>query len=685
MQKTLFIILLGLMMSLPTITKAQMAETTGDDNELDAIVVSANRITETLRETTRQMTIVTEEELRESNATDFTEILEKHGIQINREGSDLYGNAGISMRGGISSMHGLDLGGDILILVDGRRSATDFASGFDLGNIRRIEVIHGPGAVQYGSAAIGGVINILTKRGTDTPEGRLEVGIGSWSEGRTKLSGSGKIGKFDLAASASFLTRDSYQKPNGDVMNNTDLNSRKTYSVNIGYNINADNRIGVLLHGSDTSGAGKGSNEGTATYSLTRQNRKDWTVDLLYEGSKDNMGWLVRYFQGTTKFDLSRYYPGYNRSRLVFSTTKDKFKGAQAQFNMEIGKFSFVTGVDWIKYDIAQNQIYTVPTSSKGTITNTSFFAIGKYKILPAYNFELSGGLRYDKFDVKVNGITRLNYNLKVNTSFDNLSPTVGVTFSPIEFIKFRANYGFGFKSPLPRQFGGFTYMGTVPYAGNPQLKPEESENIEFGFDAEYKGLFISATYFSSKYKNLIASMSIVPSNPLHNPNINAGNYYMWGNIEKATVRGMELGGSFDFGKHFGLSFDLETYVHWTRLFRFTNDVENEKLNDRSRDTLSFGADFAYKPAQLIIGLNGVRHGKMITGSSTAEGPVEPATVFDFNIKKGLYTFGDYGTASIKVNVKNIFNEDYQRTRTTVNLMDTMPGRSFYVALEYSY
>jgi outer membrane receptor protein involved in Fe transport len=157
-------------------------------------------------------------------------------------------------------------------------------------------------------------------------------------------------------------------------------------------------------------------------------------------------------------------------------------------------------------------------------------------------------------------------------------------------------------------------------------------------------------------------------------------------NIESATINGFELGTTFDIGEHFDLDFKLEPYFHWTHLIRSTNNVKHEDLANRAKDTVSFGIDFSYEPASFDASINGVRHGKMRTKTGTEPWKsVKSAVVFDVNIKKGLYTTEDYGRVNLKVNLKNIFNKTYTRTTTEEGFDDFMPGRSFYVALEYAF
>jgi outer membrane cobalamin receptor len=202
---------------------------------------------------------------------------------------------------------------------------------------------------------------------------------------------------------------------------------------------------------------------------------------------------------------------------------------------------------------------------------------------------------------------------------------------------------------------------------------------MELGFDLEYRGFFLTATYFDTKLKNMIYREDFILTTPGFNPNMNGGaSYYLYKNMEKATVRGLDVGVSFDFGEFFDLDFRLEPYVYWTRLFRFTNDSTGKPLPDRGRDTASFGVDFSYPDYKLSISLDGVRHGNMESSSDLIH--LHESTVWGLSVKKGLFTSERYGEVSVKATFKNMFDEDYQTTHE-----DIMPGRSFYVAMEYRY
>lgn len=244
-------------------------------HELDTMVVTANRTQENLRNVSQNITIFTAKDIQRSGADSVTDLLKKVGIQVYSDGAASYGNEGVVIRGGRSSMHGFDIAGDILVLVDGHRTGSDFLGNVGLENTERIEVIRGPGAVQYGAAAMGGVINVITKRGGKDSKGFAEAGVGSWNEQRYKAGVSGKKGPLDLALSAAYYSRDDYELGNGEKYENSDVEDRIRYNLNAGWNLNDNNRLGLIVQGSDTNNAGKGEDAASSSTQNTAQSDFD--------------------------------------------------------------------------------------------------------------------------------------------------------------------------------------------------------------------------------------------------------------------------------------------------------------------------------------------------------------------------------------------------------------------------
>ncbi|MDR0355579.1 MAG: TonB-dependent receptor plug domain-containing protein, partial [Deltaproteobacteria bacterium] len=147
---------------------------------MDTLVVTSSRSDETLREVTTNMTILTEKDIQSTGATTLEGLLSEHGLKkFGYPGA----SGSIQMRGFNTDEHGNDLGSHVLILLDGLRMGTGNLALFSLVNVERVEIIRGPAASQYGAAAMGGVINVITKKGTDQPfSAALEVGGGSFHD-----------------------------------------------------------------------------------------------------------------------------------------------------------------------------------------------------------------------------------------------------------------------------------------------------------------------------------------------------------------------------------------------------------------------------------------------------------------------------------------------------------------------
>lgn len=654
-------------------------------NELDTIVVTADRMPEPLRRVSQNVTVFTEEDIKNSGADGIIDLLKKVGVQTYADGAAGYGNEGIIMRGSKSSMHGFDLAGDILVLVDGHRTGADTFSNIELDNTERVEVIRGPGAVQYGAAAMGGVVNIITKKGREKTEGMVETGIGSHGENRAKTAVSGQNGRMDFSAAGSYYTQDPYETGKGDIFQNSDLDYRTRYSLNLGWNFDEMNRLGLIVSGSDTEDAGKGPDTGSS-YKDTRQDRGNHFYDLSYEGKTRGLGWMVRYFQGEVNYYLSRFYTAASRNRREpFSESENAFKGGQGQFNWNFDRFQLLSGLDWMSYDFYQEQIGSNKNTADSTFDNIGAFLLAKAHLMKDRNLTLSTGVRFDEFDVSVDstrsstaGVLQQRYG--ADQTRDTWLPSVGIAYAPVDLLKFRASWAQAFKMPLPRQLGGFTYMAMTPFVGNPDLQPEESETWDVGLDLDYQALFLSLGYFSTRYENMITYETVTGK-----PGFPATIYWYY-NEDRASIDGLELGATFDLGEQWGLALKLEPYVYWTRLLKY-EDSDGWNLTDRSRDTLSWGLQFGGRDEGLTVNVNATYYGAILKSStssgitvSQSEIPYTSATVWDLSLMKRLYNFKDYGDVQLKLSVKNAFDTFYAGSEDSY-----MPGRTFYGGLVYRF
>jgi vitamin B12 transporter len=685
---------------------AQVAETGGgglnlsgsvstpnnESETLDMMVVTASRSAESLREVSQSMVVITQREIRESASDNVLDLLTHYGFQVTNPEVPNYDGSMLRMRGLSSSNHGIDLNGEILVLIDGRRTGTDSFGILDMNAIARIEVVRGPGAMQYGSSAIGGVVNVITERGSKETDITLEAGIGSWSAKTAKAFASGQSndGRFDYAVSASRYSIDDYEDGKGVRNLNSALDSRQKYAVNLGWNIDKDHRIGLAAQHTDTDRAGIGASDATASSRKQYKDSDYQAFDLSYEGRAQNKSWLLRYFTGRTGYELTREVSATNPQMVLSSEYDNKFQGAQGTFNLDTDRFGLVAGVDYLHYDLDQSQLAPIVTlarqnNTKGKYTNIGAFAIGKAYLLEEHNLVLSAGLRYDTFksDMKTRWNLSVPKTLDISSTHRKFLPSLGVAYHPLDYLKLRANYGHAFKMPAPREQGGAFFMASTQFVGNPDLKPEQSKTWDIGFDANYRTLNVYATYFDTHYRDRIAAL---PTASLNTPYF-TGNGRLYVNLDKVYLRGVEMGGDFNLGRHFNWGFDLSPYLAMTRMTKY-EDNTGEKVNGLAKINASFGLRFHQPAEKLSANLDFVYYGETRgyehpTNAPAIEHRVGGRTIANLRFIKGIAGFGSAGNLKLKVAVDNLFNKYYRSTRGDPADNPYLPGRSFYVGLVY--
>ncbi|NOZ64261.1 MAG: TonB-dependent receptor [Caldiserica bacterium] len=180
--------------------------------ELEEVVVTATRSAEEISRIPANVTVITEKDIENSQATNVADLIkEEMGIVVR----DWVGNGktvNVDMRG-----FGETSASNVLVLVDGMRVNAIDLSGVDwsqipLERIERIEIVRGAGSVLYGDNAAGGVINIITKKGKGKPSLKLLQEVGSYNFSKTQLITEGAISSLSYAFSASSSSNDGYRE-----------------------------------------------------------------------------------------------------------------------------------------------------------------------------------------------------------------------------------------------------------------------------------------------------------------------------------------------------------------------------------------------------------------------------------------------------------------------------------------
>ncbi len=666
-KKKCFSFLICMFMLLPGLTQAKDEEPV---STLDEMVVTASRVPEKKRDLTTNVTVIDENDIKLSAAKDLGDLLsEKAGVYIRKYPGNM---TSIGLRGFRTETHGNDLKGNVLILLNGRRAGTGNAAKIMTKNIERVEIIRGPAAVQYGSAAMGGLVNVITKQGKDKPTFFAEGLLGSYGYEEGSAGFSGKIKNFDFSGSFTRTTKDDYDIGDGDKYDNTGYDEKTNCSLNLGYEFLPGHRIGMIYTSFDADKTGSPYyflNPDPDSYA----DNVNESIDFIYDGTTADglFSWKARYFNGEDDYKYTYVDPLYP------SISKNDYdqEGAQGQVTLDLENFSTTIGVDWLNYDYKNSDTNSFNVALKSNYENTAGFMLAKLKLFDQ-KLIISGGLRYDEYDLE------FKQTDKNDEDDDNWTPSIGLAYLVNDCLKIRANYAEAFVMPAANEMAGkYTYW-YGSYIGNPDLDPETSKTYEAGFDFSYSSFNSSITYFYTDFKDKIED-AYIPGDPAFTKS-----FY---NINDATISGFEGEFSCNLGTFFDLNLELKPYCNITYLDEYESDdapagETHKKLKYTSEITASYGILFNDLNG-LSANLNFSYTGKQniedhLYGSWPSYQIIEKGgfTVANITISKKIYDFSQYGKLTLKGEIENLFDKDYSYVQGY-----PMPGRSFYIGLRYDY
>lgn len=415
-------------------------------------------------------TVITAENMEAHQDTTVQQALQRvTGVTVNE------------MVPGISSYVKLNGDDRVLILVDGQslanaqgsgygRGSVDLASLPGIGAIDHIEVTKGSGSVRYGSGAVGGVINIVTKKG-NRRESSLDAYTGSWGMHGYTLTDSGRAGATSWLVSGSLEQREYYAFPHGA---NTDHSrgdiAKKSLSLRLDQDLTDQTSLTVKAYHQDYHGHGSTYKADPAGWYLTANKPidrlvNDYSVTYHFKKQTAQPGFL-RYFNDYQRTYWSNHY---------FTRTQ----GLEWQDNWQLGSHQHVTaGAEWTE-DMGTN--YEAHYIDKKR-HNQAFYAedaltFGKFTVTP--------GLRWDRNSTFGSHQTpRLAMNYKANKDF-NVYTSWGRVFSP------------------PRLNDQF-YITSTSH-GNENLQPEEgyTQTLGFQYQAGPK-TSLEGSIFHSNLENVI-------------------------------------------------------------------------------------------------------------------------------------------------------------------------------------
>lgn len=480
----------------------------------DVEVITPNRIREPLRKVPQSITIITREEMLQRHAVTLDEVLRNTpGIQLQGTGT-IGEETNVRIRGSEFDQ--------VLILMDGVEINSPFTQEVDLGdilvdNVERVEIVRGPQSAAYGSEALGGVINIITRRGGDEPSVRLFGMGGNFQTAHEGAEASASIGDFDLSLSASRLdTKGQFDRDrfyvnaftahlgwsHKDVLE-LDLIGRYRASedevaLSAAFDFSKENPIFIIFDPDRDYKSRASSNVAKLRHNVTPW----WSYSLqgaFYAINTDdqdltNPGSLYTTLTDFIDADANRL-AGSMQHDLALPYVKN------VSFGLEIEREQ----LNFLEYGDADSLGFAPPTTTVIDEARDNLALWLQWIYSWADSVFLSGGVRYDD-----------------NSDFGEAwTPRASVAvIVPFVHTKVKGNFGQGFRAP------SFTELH-LPGFGNTELDAEKNIGYDVGFVQSLSDdrLIIEGTYFFSEYRGLIEQ------DPLT---------FIWFNLEEATTQGVE-------------------------------------------------------------------------------------------------------------------------------------------------
>ncbi len=594
----------------------------------DEILVTATRTERSVHDIPASVQVIDGETIKRANATGLGELF-RAAVGLDLQGGGFPGEQAIlnvrGMTAGYQSPH-------VLVLVDGRRINDQYQSSVEMGqlpadNIERIEIIRGPASALYGSNAEGGVINIITKKGTGKPETRISAEGGDFNTQRYKMSHGGQKGDFDYFVTGSYFDTDGY-------MRNSDGTKRDwsamNFTGNFGWQVGRDSELRL--------GAGNYSGEGTDEQSerKARRDYEDLVYSLKWDKNRDAKLRVRAYRNG----EHSEYAWKHSGTGIYDMYTV----GGEAQQSLWVAERNLVTvGAEGRQDNVDIDEVLG-PTKQDATTTGV----YGQDEIRLNDQWQLTMGLRDD-------------YNEDYGSE---LSPRLGILYKPSKNNEIFASANRAHRAPsLSDKYVRVEYNGLL-FQGNPDLNPETVTAYEVGTRCRFgENATAELSVFFNDMKDTFDFL-MDPDGQFRNHN-----------VTRSRAAGFET------GVRWMCIRNLTLFANWT----FTDGKYDEYLPDPTvegneiaflaRDRLGFGLDFATSKglaSQVECSYAGPRY---IDAQNTADTRLDGYVVVNWRSSVELFK-----RVRLMLNINNLFDEKYQ----SLPRVDE-PGRNFMAGMEVAF
>ncbi|TAL78784.1 MAG: TonB-dependent receptor [Bacteroidetes bacterium] len=593
--------------------------------DLNEVVVTGTKSEKALKNVPVITQVISARKMLDLGINNVTEALQNAvpGLNVSQFGT----RASITMQGMDAKY--------VLFLVDGERIAGEINGDIDysmlnLENIDRIEIIKGASSSLYGSNAIGGVINLITKKITEPFDAKVYSRYSKYNE---LFSGAGigfKKGIFGSRTSFNLSHTDGYDITKESPHDWTQ-NPYSSYSFNQKFEITPTSRLSLVPY--------------AGYYQFERGNVSARPAHDLYEDL--NAGLKGQYYLGKHFIDFSYYRDRYNTFNVLELMNNRK---------------------DTASWDIIQ----TVRTQGNFHLSDKNNLIAGiEYNYENLFSTRIDGGIKsagegvfYIQEDVRLG--ERWNFVAGIRTSRHsnyglNAAPKISVMFRQ-GFLNFRASAGTGFRSPaLKELYMNFDHFGEWFIIGNTKLKPEASKYLSGSVEFLKSWNNSSVTVYRNELSNMITDRWLPDSAQLTR---------QYQNVASASVYGFDFISKQKICNGFWLSTGY-SYVH------SHDNQTGRQLYGTTKHSGNISADFSFRKkdysftAQIFCKLMGEKFYEITTDATFRD---RPYSTFRMTISQ------EYRWLRISTGIDNVFNLIIPQ-----NINFISPGRRLFIGLNVDF
>ncbi len=530
----------------------------------DEVVVTATRTENDVKKVPASTQVITQEDIKRGGATSVRNALSMYA-NIFQKSKVRGGGHDIIIRG-METKHSL-------VMVNGRRISNEAdASGLgnamsldriNINDVEKIEIVRGPSSALYGSEAMGGVLNIITK---PSKEQTLLTGLEHTSEDTSHWwhADTGRIGNFSMTLDARF---NKINRSMLDTATESDpYGTAQTYNASLNYYVNDHSYVNAYMDyysqhlktdtGTPTmkpitlttsrgmSLSGQAMLEGTGSKAYKQKN-----YGISWNGKTDKNDWQIQAYM--SKFNWSttsntkvlgsippagmegmfNFLLQNQKNAYDFNHDEHNMWAIEGRDSLRVNDHHRVTfGAEYVKDKVAgtglgKNGDGVHSITENGTTKSSS------EKTLSSYAAYLQDEIEYGKWFI----VPAIRYDHH-SAYGSHTSPKIGVTYNATDHFRIKANYGDGFKAPSVSQIYRDLAMqmgrNWVHLTGNLNLKPEKSKSWDLGVEAEFGKGYGSLTYFDNDVNNLIES--------IYKGKDGRYDLYRYENVNKARIKGLE-------------------------------------------------------------------------------------------------------------------------------------------------